>query len=57
MAGDGNYVGHYHIETQEKTNEEIIENTLKYADDIEKILSLDRLDFAKRIERLHDEKI
>jgi flavodoxin len=57
MAGDGNYVGHYHIETQEKTNEEIIENTLKYADDIEKILSLDRLDFAKRIKRLHDEKI
>ena len=57
MAGGGNYVGHYHIETQEKTNEEIIENTLKYADDIENILSLDRLDFAKRIERLHDGKI
>ena len=57
MAGGGDYVGHYHIETQEKTNEEIIESALKYVDDIKHILSLDEIDVARRIDPLQDKKI
>ncbi|MBW2553287.1 MAG: hypothetical protein JRE20_04050 [Deltaproteobacteria bacterium] len=57
MAGGGEYVGHYHLETQEKTNEEIIENTLKYVDDIKKVFSRDEMDVATRMEKLNDNKI
>jgi flavodoxin len=57
MTGSGKYVGHYHLETKEKTDEEIIEETLKFVDDIKHTTSLDRIDVAKRIERLHDGKI
>jgi len=57
MTGSGKYVGHYHLETKEKSGEEIIEETLKFVDDIKHNISPDRIDVAKRIERLHDGKI
>jgi flavodoxin len=57
MTGSGKYVGHYHLETKEKTDEEIIEETLKFVDDIKHNIASDRIDVAKRIERLHDGKI
>jgi len=57
MAGSGEYVGHYHIETKERTDEEIVEDTLKFADDIKQTISPDGIDVAKRIEQLQDRKI
>jgi len=55
MSG-GEYVGHYHIETKERTDEEIIEDTLKFADDIKQTISPDGIDVAKRIEQLQNRK-
>jgi len=57
MSGSGKYVGHYHLETKEKTDEEIIEDTLKFSDDIKKAISPDAIDVAKSIELLQDRKI
>ena len=57
MTGSGEYVGHYHLETKEKTDEEIIEETLKYVDDIKQNISPNRIEVSKRIEQLHDGKI
>ena len=57
MTDDGKYVGHYHLETQEKTDEEIIEETLKVIDDIKHNISSERMDVAKKFELLHDRTI
>jgi len=57
MNGGGEYVGHYHLETQEKTDEEIIEDTLKFIDGLKQTISRDEINVAKRIERQHDRHI
>ena len=57
MTGGEKYVGHYHLETQEKTDEEIMEETLRFVDDIKQKISPDRTDVAKRFESLHDRAI
>ena len=57
MTGSGKYVGHYHLETKEKTDEEIIEDTLKFTDDIKQTISPDGIDVVKRIDLLQDRRI
>ena len=57
MTGGGKYAGHYHLETQEKTDEEMIEDTLKFIDDLNQTISRDETNVVKRIERQHDRHI
>ena len=49
MTSGGEYAGHYHIETKEKTDRDIIGQTLKLADSIKKTISPDEIDVTKRV--------
>ena len=54
MTSGGNYIGHYHLETEGKTSDGIIEDTLKFADDIKHIISRGKMDMAEKVTPLHD---
>ena len=47
ITGGRTYLGHYHLETEGKTREDIIGDTLKFADDIRRIISRGKMDVAE----------
>lgn len=53
----GEFVGHYHIETKGKTDGQIIQDTLKFVDNIKEIICRESMNVTKYIGYQQDEQI